>query len=163
MNSSHLNSHKRMLALLACGAALCAAPVFAQTDTPPSPPAQTDGQPPQPPFNGPRRGGPDQRAQMLQRQLNLSTDQTAQVRSLFETERAHMMAMHQNTALSPQDMHTQMMAMHQGTETKLRGLLTPDQATKYDALVAQQRARMQERQGESQGPPPPPPAGAPQL
>ncbi len=158
MISFPMKRTNRALALVACGAALLVAPCFAQT-TPPPPPDATQGPPPA--ANGPRRGGPDQRAQMMQRQLNLTPDQTSQIRTLLETERSKMEALRSNTALSQDDMRTQAMAAHQDTDTKVRALLTPDQVTKYDAMQAKMKARMQQRQGDGQGPPPSAP-GAPQ-
>ena len=128
------------------------APAFpqTQTDAPPPPPPQ-DG----PPRGGPGRGGPEHRVEMLQRALNLTPDQTTQVRSLFETERTKMEAQRSNTALSHEDRRSQMGAIHQDTQTRMHALLTPDQATKYDTLEARMRER-RDRGGEA-GPPPPPP------
>ena len=128
---------------------------YAQPIGAPTPQTQTDAPPPPPQDGGPRRGGPEHRVEMLQRALNLTPDQTTQVRSLFETERTKMEALHSNTALSQEDRHTQMGAIHQDTQTKMHALLTPDQATKYDTLEARMRER-RDRGGEV-GPPPPPP------
>ena len=95
---------------------------------------------------------------MLQRNLNLTPDQTTQVKALFAAERTKMEAVHANAALAPEDRRSQTMAIHQDSETRLRALLTPDQVTKYDAMQAQMREHR--RDGQSpQGPPPPPPPG----
>ena len=145
---------KRTLTTVFCGAALSAAPIFAQTAPPP--------QGPPPPYGGARHGGPEHRVEMLQRELNLTADQTAQVKALFETERTKMEALRSNSSLSGDDRRSQMMAIHQDEETKLRALLTPDQVTKYDAMQARMRARMQERENGGGPPPPPPPPGSPQ-
>ena len=154
-----LNVQNRTLALIVCSASLLAVPCLAQSDAPP-PPSQDQTQGPAG-YSGPRRGGPDQRAEMLTRQLGLNPDQTTQVKALLETERSQMQAIHSNTALSREDMHSQMMAIHQTSDAKLRTMLTPDQAAKYDAMQQRMRARMQERQNDGQGAPPPA-AGAPQ-
>lgn len=145
---------RRTLTVVFCGAALSVAPVFAQTDAPPP-------QGPPPPYAGPRHGGAGHRVEMLQHELNLSADQTAQVKALFETERSKMEALRSNSTLSNEDRRSQMMTIHQDEETKLRALLTPDQVTKYDAMQAHMRARMQQRE-DGGGPPPPPPSGNPQ-
>ena len=101
---------------------------------------------------------------MLQRQLDLTPEQMTQVKSLLEAEHTKMEALHANSAsLSHEDMHTQTMAIHQDSDTKLRALLTPDQVTKYNALEARMRERMQERREDGQAPPAPPTGGnAPQ-
>ena len=146
---------KHGLALLVCSAAFTAAPCRAQTDAPPPPAGQAQG----PPSGyGPRRGGPEHRAEMLQRQLDLSPDQTTQIRSLLEGERSRMEALHGNAALSQDDMHAQMVAIHQDTDTRLRAVLTPDQLTRYNAM----QARMQEHRQEQRNDQIPPPTGSPQ-
>ena len=155
------NIKKGTLALIVCGASILALPCMAQSEAAPPPQTQTQGPPPGSGYNGPRRGGPDQRAEMLTRELGLTPDQTTQVRTLLESERSQMQALHSNTALSREDMHTQMMALHQSSDAKLRAMLTPDQATKYDVMQQRMRAHMQERQNDGQGAPPAP-AGAPQ-
>ena len=143
---------KRVLPLLFCGA-LLASPCVAQTDAPPPPPTPDQAGPPPAGYGGgPRRGGPDHRAEMLARQLDLTPDQTAQVKVLMESEHSKMAALHSNNALSQDEMRSQMMAVHQESETKLRAMLTPDQVTKLDAM----QARMREHRQEGQGAPPPP-------
>lgn len=130
---------------------LCGVPAFAQTDTPPPPSAQTDGPPP----GGPHRFGPERRVEMLQHALNLSADQTTQVKAVLEGERTRMDALRTNTAASQEDRHTQVMAIHKDTNSRIRALLTADQATKYDAMEARMR---EHRPGDA---PPPPPSDGP--
>ncbi len=133
---------------------LCAAPVFAQT-APPNPPTAPDAPPPPPDGGGPRRGGPERRLEMLQQQLNLTSDQMTQAHAIFAAERTRMEALRSNSALAPEDRRTQMMAIHQDGDAKLRAILTPDQVTKYDAMQA--RMREHRRDGDAPPPPPPPP------
>jgi periplasmic protein CpxP/Spy len=147
---------KQIALTLAAGASLLAAPLFAQTDAPPPPPAPSDAPPPPPPDGGhfrggPGRGNPERRVEMLQQHLGLSADQTTQVKALLETERGKMEALRSNSSVQGEDRRTQMMAIHQDTNTKMHAILTPEQATKYDAM----EARMREH------PHGPPPAGAP--
>jgi Spy/CpxP family protein refolding chaperone len=54
-----------------------------------------------------------------------------------------------------------MMEIHKASQEKIRALLTEDQKTKYDALQAEMRERMENRRGGG-GPPPPAPPSAPQ-
>ncbi len=118
----------------------------------PVPPAQTDTPPP---YGGPRGGGPERRVEMLQQALNLTPDQTTQVKALLVTERTKMEALRSNTALSQDDRHSQMTAIHGDTTTKMHALLSTEQATKYDSI----EARMRQRRPDSSNPPPPPPSG----
>ena len=142
---------KLLSGLLASAMVLPAA--FAQTSTPPPPPAGTDTPPP--PYGGTRGGGPEHRVQMLQQALNLTPDQTTQVKALLETERTKMEALRSNTALTQDDRRSQMMAIHGDTTTKMHALLSTEQATKYDSL----EARMRQRRQDGGNPPPPPPPG----
>ncbi len=148
----------RCFAIAFCGAALCVAPLVAQTDAPPPPPGQMQGPPP--PYGGPGRGGPERHLQMLQQELSLTPDQTTQVKALLESERTKMEGLRANTTLSADDRRSQMMSIRQDENTKLRALLTPDQATKYDAMQARMRERMQ-HDGNGGPPPPPPPPPSP--
>jgi periplasmic protein CpxP/Spy len=141
-------------AVLAAATFFGAVPALAQATTPPA--SQADAPPP-PPDGGRHRGGmgPEHRVEMLQHALNLSADQTTQVKAVMESERPKMEALRANTSLSPEDRRTQMMAIHQDENTRIRALLTADQATKYDAMAA----RMREHRGPMGNPPPPPPPG----
>lgn len=150
---------KRTCALLVCLAPIGAMPALSQSDAPSTAP-QSDAPPP--PAPGGRHGGPEHRVEMLQRELNLSADQTTQVKALLATERTKMEALRADTALSGEDRHTQMMAIHKDGEIQLRGLLTPEQVTKYEAMLARMHDRMAQHEN-GQAPPPPPPPGAPQA
>lgn len=149
---------KRSAQVLLCGAVLATMPVLAQNTTEPAQPAQNDAPPP---MGGPRGGGPGRRMEMLQRDLNLSADQTAQVKAILEAERTKAEALRSNSSLAPDDRRTQMMSLRKDTDAKIRALLTPDQVTKFDAMQARMHERMQGRGGPD-GPPPPPPPGGPQ-
>ncbi len=138
-------------------AGMSATAAMAQDTPPPPPPAdQTQGPPPGGP--GGRGMNPQRRLEMMQKQLNLTPDQTTQIKALMEDERSKMEALRTNTSLAQQDRRSQMMAIRQDGETKTRALLTPDQEKKYDEMQAKMRERMQDRR---QGGGPPPPAGGP--
>jgi Spy/CpxP family protein refolding chaperone len=101
---------------------------------------------------------------MMQRQLNLSTDQTAQLRTIMGDERTKMEALRSNTSLSREDRGAQMMAIHKDGQAKIEAMLTPDQKTKYQAMEDRMRERGAERGRGPGGPggpggdaPPPPP------
>ena len=103
---------------------------------------------------------PERRAEMLKKNLNLTDDQTSQVKSILEDSRSKMEAVRSNTSLSQEDRRSQMMSIHSSENEKINALLTPDQKTKYADLQQQMRSRM--RNGPPEGapggaPPPPPP------
>jgi len=139
----------RTAAVLLCGAMLAVLPAMAQQDAPP-PPSQGQTQ------GGPHgRGGmmnPEQHAAHLQKALGLSDDQTTQVKAIFTDEQAKFEALRSNTSLSREDRHTQMEALRQDEDTKVQGVLTADQKTKYAALQEQ----MRQHNGNGNAPAPPP-------
>jgi periplasmic protein CpxP/Spy len=143
-------------AVLVCGLSVAAVgTAFAQDQAPPPPPAGTAMQ-------GPPRGGmmdPGRRSDMLKQNLNLTDDQTSQVKTIFQDSRTKMEALRSNSSLSQDDRRSQMMSIRKAENDKVAALLTPDQKTKYAAMQAQMRDRMRGgAPGGDAAPPPPPPA-----
>jgi len=145
-------------AALLCGTALAAATAAAQ-DAPPPPPEHGQWQ------GGPGGRGPDpeRRLEMLQHRLNLTPDQTTQIKAIFADGRTKMEALRSNSALAPQDRRTQGQALHKDETAKIEAVLTPDQKSKFEEMEARQREHMGDRRGPGgpggeSTPPPPPPA-----
>jgi protein CpxP len=149
------------VAALALGIiALIALPVMAQDPAAPPPPPQGQA--------GPQygRGGPGgmrgNQVEFLTKKLNLTPDQVTQVKAIDDDARKQFMALREDTSVAAADKRAKMMDIHKASQDKIRALLTEDQKTKYDALQAEMRERMENRHGGSGGPPPPPPPSAPQ-
>jgi protein CpxP len=136
----------RTVLVVLCGAGLATSAAFAQQGT--APPA-TDGQQQAPPANGAMQGpqggqrgmNPERQLAMMQQQLSLTDDQTAQIRQILTDASGKMDALRANTALAQDDLRAQMMTLRQGVQAKVRAVLTPDQQTKYDAMQASMRQR----------------------
>jgi len=150
-------------AALLSGAALVAGSAMAQQDAPPPPQGQGQWQ-----GQGRGPGGPERRLEMMQHRLNLTADQTTQIKAIFADGRSKMEALRGNTALAPQDRRTQGEALRKDETAKIEALLNPDQKAKFEEMEARQRERMREGRG-SGGPkgggsddapplPPPPPS-----
>lgn len=107
---------------------------------------------------GPRGGGrmEGRQLEMLTKRLNLTADQQTQVKAIDDDTGKQMMAVRNDTSLSQEDRRSKMMAIRKASQDKIRGVLTDDQKTKYDALLAEQQQRMRER-GQGGAPQPPPP------
>lgn len=113
----------------------------------------TDAPPPDGARPGPPHGGPEHRLAMLQHELGLSAEQTAQVKTILAGERTQMQALRGDSAsAAPEERHTQMQTIRQSTNAAIKAVLTADQAAKFDAMEARMRAH---RPGQD-GPPPPP-------
>jgi Spy/CpxP family protein refolding chaperone len=95
--------------------------------------------------------------EMLTRQLNLTPDQVTQVKAIDDEARKQAMAVRDDSSIAGPDKRAKMMDIHKASQDKIRGLLTDDQKTKYDALLAQMQERRGNHQGGQGGPPPPPP------
>ena len=111
-----------------------------------------DNQQGPPPGGGPRMMDPATRAAQLQKQLTLTDEVTAQVKTILTDSMAKMQSLRTNGG-SREDM----MAIRTDESTKIKALLTPDQATKYDEIQAEMRARRGQGGGNGDAPPPPPP------
>jgi Spy/CpxP family protein refolding chaperone len=108
---------------------------------------------------------PERRAERMQHELNLTDDQTTQVKAILEDTRTKSEALRSNSSLSQDDRRSQMMTIRKAESDKVEALLTPDQKTKYEAMQAKMRDRMRGgapgREG-GDAPPPPPAPPAPQ-
>jgi len=139
--------------LALCTTALCAVPMMAQDNS--APPQQQDQAGPQ----GGRNGGPgreERQVEFLTKKLNLTPDQVTQVKAIDDSSRQQMMAVRSDTSIAQADKRAKMMDIHKASQAKIRAVLTPEQATKYDALQAQMQERRQSRDG-GQGAPAPAP------
>jgi Spy/CpxP family protein refolding chaperone len=136
----------RAATIALCSGALCAVPMMAQNEAPAAPQGQM----------GPRgRGMEGRQLEMLTQKLNLTADQQTQVKAIDEDTGKQMMAVRNDASLSQDDKRTKMMSIRKSSSDKIRALLTDDQKTKYDAMQAEMRERMKERQqgGAPAGPP----------
>jgi Spy/CpxP family protein refolding chaperone len=158
------------VAAVLSGAALVAATAMAQQDAPRPPQGQGQWQGRGP--GGP--GGPERRLEMMQHRLNLSAEQTTQIKAIFADGRTKMEALRGNTELAPQDRRTQGEALRKDETAKVEALLNPDQKLKFEEMEARQRERMKEGRGpggpggpkgsgSDDAPPPPPPPPPPSL
>jgi protein CpxP len=141
----------RIAAMALCTLVLGSATLHAQ-DTPPPPPSGEQGPPP-----GGQGGrmNPERQLEMMTKALNLTPDQVAQVKTIQADNRKETMALREDTATPQDQKREKMMAMRAASEAKIRAVLNDDQKPKYDAMLAQQRGRMQGGRG-GDGPPPPP-------
>ena len=150
----------RIATLALCTAVAGVVPMLAQDTTAPSQ-QQQDG----PPRGGPGGGrgmGGERQLEMMTKQLNLTPDQVTQIKAIEESSRKESMALREDTSTPQDQKRDKMMAMRTASQAKVRAVLTDEQKTKYDAMQARMRERMQDRgpRGDGpDGPPPPPPSG----
>jgi Spy/CpxP family protein refolding chaperone len=97
------------------------------------------------PDQGPGRGpgggpgghmmDPDVQLDHLSHDLKLTDDQKAQIKPILQEQAKKFQALHQDTSLSPEDMHAKFHEIRQSTMKQIRPLLTADQQKKYDAMA----------------------------
>ena len=99
---------------------------------------------------------PHKTAVKMAQKLNLTPDQVTQVKAIDADTMKQMMALHSDTSLTPDEKKPKMMEIHKASQDKIRGLLTTDQQTKFDALQAEMREHRGHHGGGAPPPPPPP-------
>jgi periplasmic protein CpxP/Spy len=135
--------------LALCTTALCAVPMMAQDNPAPQQQDQAGQQ------GGPRGGAGREEHQIEQmtKKLNLTPDQVTQVKAIDDDARQQMMALRSDSSVAQSDKHAKMTAIHQASQDKVRAVLNDDQKTKYDAMLAEMKARRESREGGQGGPP----------
>jgi len=91
---------------------------------------------------------PDQRLQMMTRQLNLTADQQAKIKPILENESQQMQTLRQDSSLSREDRMSKMQQMRQSSNDQIKPILTNDQQQKFQEIMSHQG------RGGWQGPPP---------
>ena len=127
-------------------------------DTPPPPPDQNQAAPP---ADGPHGRGmrmdPDRQLERLTRELNLTTDQQAQIKPLLVERQQKMQALFQDQSTAPEDRRTQARSIMQATSNSIKAVLNDDQKQKFEAM--QERMHRNGPGGGSGATPPPLPDG----
>jgi protein CpxP len=147
------STYKPMMrtALLAlCTIALVTVPMMAQDNSAPAPQQQDQAGPPR---GG--RGGGEHQLEMLTKRLNLTPDQVTQVKAIEDDSRTQSMAVRNDSTIAQPDKRAKMMDIRKASQDKIRGVLTDEQKPKYDALLAEQQQRMQNRGGGADASPAP--------
>lgn len=153
---------KRTLLTAALSLALCGPLALCQQPAaPPASPSDAQGPPPGGRMHHPR--DPHHEAMMLGKRLNLTSDQTTRLEPILADRQSRVEALRSNASLDPKTRHEQMRSIQEDTQTKLAGVLTPDQLQQMKEM----RGRMGHRGhggpdgpgGNGATPPPPPPTG----
>lgn len=141
-----------MLAL--CAASWSGVAVLGQDSSAPA--AATQQQGGGPPMMGRMGAGMmrERQLEMMTKELDLTPEQVTKVKELQADTMQKMVALRGDASVAAADRQSKMMAIRTESREKMRGLLTDEQKTKFDAMESKMRARRQQQGGD--GPPPPP-------
>src|SRR6266550_3127549 len=106
-----------------------------------------------------RRGGKDdsqKHLQKLTKELNLSADQQAKVKSILDDQQQQFSTIRQDSSRSKADKKAKMAQVHDSAASQVRAILNPDQQTKFDAMMAEHKDKMSKKghKGSDQNAPP---------
>ena len=99
---------------------------------------------------------PEERTEHLTKALSLGDDQKGKVLAVFQDEQKQMQALRSDSTLSRDDRWSKMREIHQSTTTQIRGILTPDQAKKFDELQQRMQEHREQRGNTDKDSAPPP-------
>jgi periplasmic protein CpxP/Spy len=94
--------------------------------------------------------------QKLTKELNLSADQQAKVKSILDDQQQQFATIHQDSSLSKADKKAKMAQVHDSAASQVRAILNPDQQPKFDAMMAKHKDKMSKKghKGSDQNAPP---------
>ena len=92
---------------------------------------------------GGQRMSPEDRAKQLQTSLKLTDDQTAKVTAIYKVQATKMDSIRTAANGDRSAMRTAMGPLRESANTQIKAILTPEQATAYQKMQDEMRARMQ--------------------
>lgn len=92
---------------------------------------------------GGQRMSPEDRAKQMQTQLKLTDDQTTKITTILKVQATKMDSVRTTANGDRSAMRTAMGPIREATSTQIKAILTPEQATAYQKLQDEMRARMQ--------------------
>jgi len=91
---------------------------------------------------GGMRRSPEEQAKQLQTQLTLNDDQTAKITAIYKTQATKRDSIRTAANGDRDAMMQAMMPLMKSTNEQIKALLTPDQATAFQKIQDERRARM---------------------
>ena len=88
-------------------------------------------------WHGHRHFDPQQRTEMLTKQLKLNSDQQSKVLDILKSEQSQMEKLRSDSSLSQDDRRSKMMDIHKTSNDQIRALLDSDQQKKWDKMQSE--------------------------
>jgi protein CpxP len=96
----------------------------------------------------PRRLSPEERTAELKKELSLTEEQAAKVKSIFEQHDKEVRKLFEASGGDRAAMREAMQQKVKETDEKILALLNPEQKAKYTELMKERRARFEQRRRE---------------
>lgn len=77
---------------------------------------------------------PEAHLQMLSEKLNLTEDQKAKLKPVFEDQAQQLKAVHEDAALTPEQKAAKKKAIHEKMHDQINAVLTPEQQEKFKEM-----------------------------
>jgi len=90
------------------------------------------------------------RMKKLSQELNLTADQQAKMKPIFQQARAQGKTIREDASLTKDQKMAKMKELHENTMAQLNGILTSEQQTTWKQLRDQRRAQWQQRRQQKQ-------------
>jgi periplasmic protein CpxP/Spy len=90
----------------------------------------------------------DQHLQMLSDKLNLTDDQKAKIKPVFQGQMQQMNAVREDSSLSQEQKRAKMKSIHESLHDQINAVLTPEQQAKFEQLRQEQ---MEKHKGMKEG------------
>ena len=100
-----------------------------------------------------RRFDPQQRVDMLARQLKLTDDQKQKLLPILTDQQQQMQTLRQDSSMSRDDKMAKMKSMREDSNSKISAILNDDQKQKFAKMQDRMSQRMGQGRGESSSPP----------
>jgi hypothetical protein len=88
-----------------------------------------------------RQMDPDKAAARLGKKLNLSADQTAQIKPILSDQQQQMQAVRADTSLSQDDRRSKAKGIMQDSRTKMEAVMNDQQKQQFEQMLQEQKAR----------------------
>lgn len=99
------------------------------------------------PEHGHRHFDPQQRTEMLTKQLKLTSDQQPKVLEILKSQQSQMESLHSDSSLSQDDRRAKMMDIRKSSDDQIRALLDSKQQKKFDEMQARREQWGQHHEG----------------
>ena len=128
-------------ALLAAGTLMAQGPATPNSDTQLS----AQSAPQQEAQGNHHNMNPNKQAKHLAKELNLTSDQVAQIKPILADRNQQMESLRGDSSLAPQDRREKMRAIQQDSKSKIEAVLNDTQKQQFEQMLANRRSHHKEQ------------------